>query len=249
VDLDLKGKRILVSGGSKGIGRGVVIAAALAGAHVVTCARNDGPAVQSLRQVLAGTAGEHLVVQADVSLRDDVSRLVAAVESHVGGLDVVVNNVGAFDPRPYAELGDDEWTATVDGNLTAAHRVTSTALPLLGTGSSIIAIGSTVASIGMAGGVHYTAAKAALAGMVRSLARELGPLGIRANVVSPGRIDTEAFDDLPPEVAAHQRRLFSSFSALGRLGRVEEVAQVVLFLASDLATYVTGQNIVVDGGV
>jgi 3-oxoacyl-[acyl-carrier protein] reductase len=249
MDFDLKDRRVLVTGGSKGIGRGVVLAAARAGAHVMTCYRKDGEGIESLRRDLADTAGNHHVVRADVSKQEDVTALLSKVESAWGGLDVVVNNAGDFKPKPYAELTGEEFAATINGNLTSTHMVTQGSLLLLGDRASIINLGSTVTFIGMDGGAHYTAAKAALVGMTRSLARELGPKGIRVNVVSPGRIDTEAMDALPPEVAEKQRALFASFSALGRLGQVEEIANVVLFLASDLAGYVTGQDIVVDGGV
>jgi NAD(P)-dependent dehydrogenase (short-subunit alcohol dehydrogenase family) len=249
VELTLEDKRVLVTGGSKGIGRGAVLAMARAGATVVTCYRTPGPAVDGLRDLLGQTSGAHRVVEADVSRPDDVDRLLELCRTELGGLDVVVNNAGTFAPTPYAQLGRSEWTATVDGNLTATHLVTQGALPQLTAGSSIVNIGSTVTFLGMSGGVHYTAVKAALVGMTRSLARELGPAGIRVNVISPGRIDTEAMDALPPEVAARQREMFSSFTALRRLGSVEEIANVVLFLASDAAGYVTGQNIYVDGCV
>lgn len=245
----LAGRRILVTGGTRGIGRGIVLAAARAGASVATCYRQPGEAVTTLEQELARTTGKHTVVRADVTDANDVDRLAAECESSLGGLDAVVNNAGVFAPTPYQELDTDQWSATLHGNLTATHLVSRRTLPLLAAGSSIVNIGSTVASIGMAGGVHYTAAKSALVGMTRSLARELGPQGIRVNTVAPGRIATEALDMLPPEAADEQRRTFSSFAALGRLGTVEEIAHVVLFLISEHASYVTGQNIHVDGCV
>ena len=249
MDQALKGKRVLVTGGTRGIGRGTVLAMARAGADVVTCFRQPAGPVDSLRELLSGTAGDHRLVRADVTRDDDVAGLLDECRSAFGGLDVIVNNVGAFAPKPYAEIGRAEWSATVDGNLTAAHVVIQGALPLLFGGAAVINVGSTVTFIGMDGGVHYTAAKAALVGFTRSLARELGPAGIRVNVISPGRIDTEALDDLPPEVAARQRAMFASFNALGRLGTVAEVADVAVFLASDAASYITGQNIHVDGCV
>ncbi|MFJ3335866.1 SDR family NAD(P)-dependent oxidoreductase [Streptomyces sp. NPDC086766] len=245
----LEGRRLLVTGGSRGIGRGVVFAAARAGADVVTCYRTPGPAVASLEQELARTPGKHQVVRADAADPADVDRLVAECEASGGRLDAVVNNAGAFRPAPYADLDDAQWAATLQGNLTATHLVTRRALPLLDKGSSVVNIGSTVAFIGMAGGVHYTAVKSALVGMTRSLARELGPRGIRVNTVSPGRIATEALDDLPEEDAERERRTFSSFTALGRLGTVDDIARTVLFLVSDEAAYVTGQNLHVDGCV
>ncbi|MFI5527153.1 SDR family NAD(P)-dependent oxidoreductase [Kitasatospora sp. NPDC051853] len=248
-DRQLAGRRFLVTGGTRGIGRGVVLAAARAGADVVTCHRQDGEAVDSLQRELAATPGKHRVLRADAADERDVERLLDECDAGLGGLDVVVNNAGAFRPVPYPELDPAEWAATVQGNLTAAHLVTRRALPLLGPGSSVVNLGSTVARIGMAGGAHYTAVKAGLVGLTRSLARELGPRGIRVNTVSPGRIATEALDELPPEAAEHQRRLFSSFTALGRLGTVEEIARLVLFLGSDRASYITGQDIHADGCV
>ncbi len=248
-DRQLAGKRFLVTGGTRGIGRGIVLAAARAGADVVTCYRQEGEAVSSLRLELADTPGKHRVLRADAGDERDVDRMVAECDAGFGALDAVVNNAGAFQPKPYAELDSAQWEATVRGNLTAAHLVTRRALPLLSRGGAIVNLGSTVARIGMTGGVHYTAVKQALVGMTRSLARELGPQGIRVNTVSPGRIATEALDELPADAAERQRELFSSFTALGRLGTVEEIAQVVLFLASDHAAYITGQNIHVDGCV
>ncbi|MEV7467846.1 SDR family oxidoreductase [Streptomyces kronopolitis] len=240
---------MLVTGGSRGIGRGIVLAAARAGANVVTCYRQEGEAVESLKAALKETGGDHHVLRADASDEADVGRLIATCEGLPGGLDAVVNSAGAFEPTSYDKLDPTQWAATLQANLTATHLVTQRALPLLGEGSSVINIGSTVAFIGMAGGAHYTAVKTALVGLTRSLARELGPKGIRFNTVSPGRIETEAMVALPAPAAEQQRKLFSSFTALGRLGTVDEVAQVVLFLISDLATYITGQNIHVDGCV
>jgi NAD(P)-dependent dehydrogenase (short-subunit alcohol dehydrogenase family)/ribosome-associated toxin RatA of RatAB toxin-antitoxin module len=242
-------RTLLVTGGSRGIGRCIALSAARAGANVATCYREPGRAVESLEQELALTVGKHMVLPADVSNAADVGRLLDEVGAFYGGIDALVNNAGEFSPAPYAELDDDLWASTVQHNLTAAHLVTRRSLPLMSPGGSIVNIGSTVAFIGMPGGVHYTAVKAGLVGMTRSLARELGPQGIRVNTVSPGRIATEALDAMPPEQAAREVRMFSSFTALGRLGTPEDVAQTVLFLAGEHSRYITGQNIHVDGGV
>ncbi|WP_331723548.1 SDR family oxidoreductase [Streptomyces sp. NBC_00122] len=240
---------MLVTGGSRGIGRGIVLAAARAGADVVTCYRQENDYVTSLEKELAPLPGTHHVLRADVSVAADARRLAERAKELLGGLDAVVNNAGDFAPTPYAELTDAAWATALQSNLNSTHQVTQTVLPLLGAGASIVNFGSTVARIGMAGGVHYTAVKQALVGLTRSLARELGPQGIRVNTVSPGRIATEALDELPPEVAAQQRAMFSKFNALGRLGTPQEIANVVLFLISDQASYITGQNIHVDGCV
>ncbi|MFC4148484.1 SDR family NAD(P)-dependent oxidoreductase [Micromonospora mangrovi] len=245
----LAGRRALVSGGTKGIGRGIVLAMARAGADVVTCHRADDDSAVSLRAELAELPGRHHVVRADVSQPAEARRLLDECASTLGGLEVLVNNAGAFRPRPYADLESDEWAGTIAGNLTATHQLSQGALRLMPPGSSIINFGSTVTFVGMAGGVHYTAAKAAIVGYTRSLARELGREAIRVNVISPGRIDTEALDALGPEEAARQRAIFARFNALGRLGSVAEVAAVAVFLASPASAYVTGQNIHVDGCV
>ncbi|MGI5171051.1 SDR family oxidoreductase [Spirillospora sp. CA-253888] len=248
-DRQLASRRVLVTGGTRGIGRGIVLALARAGADVATCYRAPGEAVAALERELAKTPGSHLVKRADASVESDVDALVAACEEGFGGLDAVVNNAARFAPRPYAEIDAAEWATTLQAGLSAAHLVTSRALPLLKEGASIVNIGATAAFIGWPGLVHYTASKAGLVGMTRSLARELGPRGIRVNTLSPGRTATEALDALPAEVADRQRETFASFTALGRLGTVEDVADAVLFLISDHAAYITGQNLHVDGCV
>ncbi len=246
---DLAGKRIVVTGGSRGIGRGIVLAAARAGADVVTCYREENDHTASLAKELAPLPGSQHLLRADVSEAAGARLLADRARELLGGLDAVVNNAGDFAPQPYAELTDAAWATALQSNLTSTHQVIQAALPLLGAGGSIVNLGSTVARIGMAGGVHYTAVKQALVGLTRSLARELGPRGIRVNTLSPGRIATEALDALPPEEAARQRAVFSKFAALGRLGTPQEIADVVLFLISDQSSYITGQNIHVDGCV
>ncbi len=246
---DLADKRILVTGGSRGIGRAIVLAAARAGADVVTCYRRENDYVTSLTKELTPLPGTQHVLRADASEASGARLLAERAEKLLGGLDAVVNNVGDFAPTPYAELTDAAWATALQSNLTGAHQVIQAVLPLLGKDASIVNLGSTVARIGMTGGAHYTAVKQALVGLTRSLARELGPRGIRVNTLSPGRIATEALDELPPQVAAQQRATFSQFAALGRLGTPQEIAGVVLFLISDQASYITGQNIHVDGCV
>jgi len=246
---DLTGKRILVTGGTRGIGRGIVLAAARAGADVLTCYRQDSDHVTTLGKELAALPGTGHLVRADASDAAGARLLADRVRDLFGGLDAVVNNAGDFTPTPYDDLTDAAWAAAVQSNLTGTHQVTQATLPLMAGGASIVNLGSTVARIGMAGGAHYTAVKQALVGLTRSLARELGPRNIRVNTISPGRIDTEALDELPPEAAAQQRAIFSKFAAAGRLGTPQEIAHVVLFLISDQASYITGQNIHVDGCV
>ncbi|MDH6113740.1 3-oxoacyl-[acyl-carrier protein] reductase [Kitasatospora sp. MAP12-15] len=249
MELALHGKKILVTGGTRGIGRAIVLAAARAGADVLTCYRQESEAVESLLQALKEIPGEHHAVRADVGEIAEVDKLVALAKEHYGRLDGVVNNAGVISHIPFADLPADEWSRIIDTNLTAAYRVIQQALPLLGTGTSIVNIGSRGAAAGIPLRAHYTAAKAAMIGLTRSLAKELGPRGIRVNVVAPGVIETEAFDTMPAERAAGLRATYAQKTALARLGTVEELAAPVLFLLSDLAGYVTGETVNVDGGI
>ncbi|MBV6696697.1 SDR family oxidoreductase [Kitasatospora aureofaciens] len=249
MSVDLTGKKVLVTGGSRGIGRGVVLALARAGARVVTCYRAESPAVESLQKELTGIGGDHHVVQADVSVPEDVDRLVAAAKDRFGTLDAVVNNAGVISHIPFAELPLDEWRRVVDTNLTAPFLVIQKALPLLSAGSSVITVGSRAAVVGIPMRAHYTASKAGLIGLTRSLMKELGPQGIRVNLVAPGVIETEEFETAPPEEVARVRSRYQGLTGLGRLGRPDEIAGAVLFLASDLSAYVTGETIHVDGGI
>ncbi|MEV7467845.1 SDR family NAD(P)-dependent oxidoreductase [Streptomyces kronopolitis] len=249
MEIALQGKRVLVTGGSRGIGRGIVLAAARAGANVVTCYRQEGEAVESLKAALKETSGDHHVLRADVGEIAHVDQLLAETKERFGSLDGVVNNAGVISHIPFAELPADEWSRVVDTNLTAAYRVIQQSLPLLNQGSSIVNIGSRGAAAGIPLRAHYTAAKAAMIGLTRSLAKELGPRGIRVNVVAPGVIETEAFDTMPAERAAGLRATYAQKTALARLGTVDELAGPVLFLISDLSRYVTGETVNVDGGI
>ncbi|MFJ8490053.1 SDR family NAD(P)-dependent oxidoreductase [Streptomyces sp. NPDC094038] len=249
MELTLHGKKVLVTGGTRGIGRGIVLAAAQAGADVLTCHRQDGEAVDSLVRALKETEGDHHVIRTDVGDLDQVDRLVNEAKHRFGRLDGVVNNAGVISHIPFGELPAAEWSRILDTNLTASYRVIQQALPLLGAGSSVINIGSRGAAAGIPLRAHYTAAKAALIGLTRSLAKELGPQGIRVNVVAPGVIETEAFDDMPADRAAGLRATYARKTALARLGTVDELAGPVLFLLSDLSTYVTGETVNVDGGI
>ncbi|MBB6418547.1 SDR family oxidoreductase [Streptomyces sp. AK010] len=249
MELALHGRKLLVTGGSRGIGRGIVLAAARAGADVVTCYRQESEAVDSLTAALKETAGDHHVIRADLGETAEADRLVGEAKDRFGRLDGVVNNAGVISHIPFAELPADEWGRILDTNLTAAYRIIQQALPLLGAGSSVVNIGSRGAAAGIPLRAHYTAAKAAMIGLTRSLAKELGPKGIRVNVVAPGVIETEAFADMPAERAAGLRATYSQKTALARLGTVEELAGPVLFLLSDAAAYITGETLNVDGGI
>jgi glucose 1-dehydrogenase/3-oxoacyl-[acyl-carrier protein] reductase len=146
---------------------------------------------------------------------------------------------------PYAELPLAEWQRVLTSNLTAVYQVIQRSLPLLGPGSSVVNIGSAVATVGVPLRAHYTASKAALIGLSRSLAKELGRQGIRVNTLAPGIIDTDQASGMSQE----QRSRYEAMIPIGRLGRPEEVAEAVLFLASDRSSYVNGATLTLDGGI
>ncbi len=243
MDINLAGKKALVTGGSRGIGRGIVLGLARAGADVVTCYRSDGEAVASLARELKEIGGNHQLVKADVSNPAEVDALIGACRGSLKSLDVVVHNAGVISHVPFAELPVEEWRRVVENNLGGPYLVTQRALPLMSAGGSIIFIGSRVASVGIPLRAHYTATKAGLVGLTRALAKELGPRGLRVNVVAPGPIETE--EPTPPAVLERYQKLIP----LGRLGNPDDIAGVVAFLASDLSRFVNGETINVDGGI
>jgi 3-oxoacyl-[acyl-carrier protein] reductase len=241
--IDLSGRKALVTGGTRGIGREITLALARAGADVLACYRTEGEHVDRLTRELKELPGDHHVLRADISDTADVRALADECRTRFGHLDVVVNNAGVISHEPLEKLTIDEWRRVLDTNLTGAYLVVQAALPLLSAGSSIVNIGSRVATVGIPLRAHYTAAKAGMIGLTRSLCKELGGRGIRVNLVAPGVIATET--ELSDEVRAR----YEGMTALRRLGAPADIAAVVCFLASDLAAYVTGETINVDGGI
>lgn len=242
---DLSGRRALVTGGTRGIGRAVVLGLARAGATVVVGYQRQTEEAESLRRELKDTGGDHLLLQADVADPAQITELIEATGTHLGGLDIVVNSVGTISHIPYADLLLDAWTQVLATNLTATHLVTQGALALLGESGSVVNIGSGAGVVGVPLRAHYTAAKTGLIGLTRSLSKELGSRGIRVNLVSPGVIETDQAAGMP-EAA---RTAYTNRIPLGRLGEADEVAAVVLFLASDVSSYVNGATFTVDGGI
>ncbi|MFC6883260.1 MULTISPECIES: SDR family NAD(P)-dependent oxidoreductase [Actinomadura] len=245
MDLALAGKRVLVTGGTRGIGRETVLAFARAGARVVACHRSPGEDADGLARELKALGDGHRVVRADVTDAAEVAALAQACREALGGLDVVVNNVGIDARSPLHELTAAEFRRVLETNLTCGFTVIQAALPLLADGGSIVNIGAVAGYRGRPESAHYGASKTALTGLTRSLAKEVGKRGIRVNIVAPGVIVTEPGGGPPPPVAD----IIRGMTALGDLGRGEDVAAAVLFLASDVSRYVTGATVNVDGGI
>ncbi|MFI0349046.1 SDR family NAD(P)-dependent oxidoreductase [Actinomadura sp. 9N407] len=242
MDHGLAGKRVLVTGGTRGIGRETVLGFARAGARVVACGRT---AADDLARELKEQDGAHRVVQADVTDADEVAGLAAVCRKELGGLDVVVNNVGADARGRFDELTEEEWQRVIDTNLTGAFLVTRAAIGLLADHGSIVYVGAVAGTRGRPESAHYGASKTALTGLARSLAKELGRRGVRVNTVAPGVIVTGPGSGPPPPVA----EIIRGMTALGRLGTSADVAAAVLFLAGDASRYISGATINVDGGL
>ena len=245
MDLDVSGKRVVLTGGTRGIGRATALAFAAAGAAVYTCGHTESAAAESLRTQLKEFGDGHVVDVADIGDRAAAAAFVRRAAGALGGIDVLVNNAGVVSHTTLDAMNDEEWDRILETNLGGTMAVTRAALPALSDGSSIVHVASAVATVGMVARTHYTASKAAVVGFNRSLCKEVGPRGVRSNVVAPGIIETDQAAGMTPEVRARYEKL----AALQRLGTAEDVADVVLFLGSDLSRFVSGQTIVIDGGI
>ncbi len=241
---ELAGQVALVTGGSRGIGRAVAQALAEAGARVAVVARDVGRA----RAVAAELPGEgHRGYGCDVADGAAVDALIKAVEGDFGSLDILVNNAGITEDNLVLRLSDEAWDRVLDTNLKGAFNLIRAAARgmMRRRSGRIINIASVVGLTGNKGQANYAASKAGLIGLTKSVARELAARGVLCNAVAPGFIDTEMTAALP-EAA---RTALLGQIALGRLGRPEDVAGVVRFLAGPHASYITGQTLVVDGGM
>jgi 3-oxoacyl-[acyl-carrier protein] reductase len=245
VDLELKGKHALVTGGSRGIGRACVLALARQGVSVAAIYQRESDAVTSLAAQLEALGNDSCVVQADVADASVIARVVGDVRRRYGPIEILVNNAGVVSHSMISDLEPTEWHRVLDTNLTGLFLVTKAVMEAMPTGGSIINIGSAVALRGMPGRTHYGASKAGAIGFSRSLAKEIGSRGIRVNLIAPGIIETDQVTGLTPEGRVRYEKL----AALDRLGKPEEIADVVLVLASDLSRFVSGQTINVDGGI
>jgi 3-oxoacyl-[acyl-carrier protein] reductase len=234
----LEGKRALVTGASRGIGRAIAAELAGAGAEVVIGYRSGSDEAQALAAELGARA-----VQADVSSAEDAARLV----EDAGDLDILVNNAGLTRDGLLARMSDDDWRTVIDTNLSSVfYTCRAVTRPMMRKRSgSIVNVSSIVGVHGNWGQTNYAASKAGIIGFTKSLARELGSRGVRANVVAPGYVKTQLTDVLPEEAT----KAMLDNTPLGRLGEPEDVAGAVRFLCSDEASFITGEVLLVDGGL
>ncbi len=247
MQLDLAGQVALVTGGGRGIGQAIATTLAAAGATVVINYRGNAEAASATVANIIARGGQASALQADVSDAAAVERLFAAVLEQHGQLDVLVNNAGITRDGLLLRMKDEDFDAVLDTNLRGLFLCTRAALrPMTRRRSGrIINIASVVGILGNAGQANYAAAKAGIIGFTRATAREIASRNITVNAVAPGYIETEMTASIRPEARA---ALLESIP-LGRLGTPQDVAALVCFLASPQAGYITGQTLVVDGGL
>jgi NAD(P)-dependent dehydrogenase (short-subunit alcohol dehydrogenase family) len=242
---DLTGTVALVTGASGGIGSGIAGRFAAAGADVVLhYGRNRAPA-EALAEAIHADGGQATVLGADLTDEAACQGLIDRAAAWHGRLDTLVNNAGVQPVLPLDEMTADAWRQVMDANLVSALSCTRAASRVLPEGGSITHIASIEGTRPAAGHAHYSASKAALIMFARSAALEYGPRGIRVNTVSPGLIDRPGLDQAWPEGVAR----WQAAAPLRRLGRAEDVGDACVFLASAMAAWITGQDLVVDGGV
>ena len=243
--LDLSGKVAIVTGASRGIGRGVAVMLASRGAHVVAAARGEHAASTVAEIEAAGKKAERTTLE--VTDAASIDAMISGVLGRHGRIDILVNNAGITRDQLMLRMKRDDWDEVIATNLTPAFVLVQAALkPMLKQRSGrIINISSVVGQTGNAGQVNYAASKAGLIGFSKALARELASRNITVNVVAPGLIDT----DMTKAITDKAQVDWAAQIPLGRLGTTADVAAAVCFLASDEASYITGQVLAVNGGM
>lgn len=239
----LDGKVAMVTGGARGIGKAIAMELAAAGAKVAVVDLDLANAEAAAAEVGGGAKG----FQANVAQAADVESVVAAIERDLGPIDVLVNNAGITRDNLLARLTEADWDAVLSVNLKAAFLTMKTVTRgmMKRRSGRVVNIASVVGVVGNKGQANYSASKAGLIGLTKTVAKELASRNVLVNAVAPGFIETDMTAALPPEA----RQALSAQIALGRLGTPADIASVVAFLASEGASYITGQVIVVDGGM
>ena len=243
---DLSEKVALVTGASRGIGKSISIILAQNGAHVICVSRN----IDDVQLVANKITAQKFIATAescDISDSKNVTELVKKIIEKHGRIDILINNAGITRDNLLMRISDDDWNEVINVNLKAAFTAIKSASRTMikQRYGRIINISSVVGLMGNAGQANYAASKAGLIGMTKSIARELSSRGITANCIAPGYVETEMTDKLSDEVKSSLNEQIP----LGRIGNVDDIAYAVAFLASDEASYITGQTLAVDGGI
>lgn len=243
----LEGKRAIVTGGSRGIGRAIVERFLREGARVCYVARSESPEHESFENLAGQHGGEVVFKKADVGNESEISEVVEGTGKEWGGIDVLVNNAGMTRDGLIFRMKAEDWDEVMRVNLSSAFYTSKIAsrVMLKQRQGSIVNVTSIVGIIGNGGQANYCSAKAGMIGLTKSLAREVGSRNVRVNAVAPGFVDTEMTDRLTEQ----QRDSMVAQIPMGRVGTPDEIASVVLFLASDMASYMTGQVLPITGGM
>ncbi|WP_395144911.1 3-oxoacyl-[acyl-carrier-protein] reductase, partial [Armatimonas sp.] len=247
--MSLAGKIAIVTGagrGGRGIGRGIALALARAGAHIVITARTSIADAEAVAEAVREVGCTALAIQCDVSEAASVESLFATVKEQLGRVDILVNNAGITRDTLLLRMSEEDWDSVLDANLKGTFLCTRAAAKIMLKQKigRIINITSVNGQVGSPGQANYSASKAGMIGFTKSVARELASRNITVNAVAPGFIDTQMTDF----VSGDSREKLLEKIPLGRFGSVEDVGAAVAFLASDAASYITGQTLTVDGG-
>ena len=242
----LDGKIVLVTGATRGIGKAIALTLGNSGATVIGTATSEAGA-QNISKMLVDNkiSGKGFVL--DVTNNDQISSLVESIKNDFGSVDILVNNAGITRDNILLRMKEDEWEDIINTNLSSIYKMSKSVLRgmIKQRSGRIISVTSVVGVMGNAGQSNYGASKAGIIGFTKSLAREVGVRGITVNAVAPGFIETDMTDSLPDD----QKEVLAAQIPMGRLGNVNEVAQAVLFLASESGSYITAQTIHVNGGM
>jgi 3-oxoacyl-[acyl-carrier protein] reductase len=244
---DLTGRAALITGSSRGIGRSIALHLARQGASIAVNYLSNEEAAKEVQATIGSYEGQAVLVQGDVSDPEQAERVVETAHEAFGKLDILVNNAGFNRDTLLLRMSVQDWDEVMATNLRATFLCTKAALKhmLKQRSGRVINIGSVSGIAGNAGQANYAAAKAGLIGFTKAVAREMGSRGVTCNIVVPGLVETELTEHIPQQVKdMAMERIF-----VGRMGRPEDIAACVAFLASDEASYISGQAIVVDGGL
>ncbi|MBW1837614.1 MAG: 3-oxoacyl-[acyl-carrier-protein] reductase [Deltaproteobacteria bacterium] len=245
--MPFKEKRVIVTGGTRGLGKAIALSFARQGAWVASIYASDDKSALNMESALKGFSARSLIVKADVALRHDVQRMFENILGQWEHVDILVNNAGIIRDKLLMFLGEEDWDRVIGVNLKGTYLCSRAVIKsMIGQRSGrIINITSPSALMGREGQTNYAASKGGIISFTKSLSREMARLGITVNAVCPGLISTPMTDRFDPET----KRSFLKMIPIGRFGEPEEVAGAVLFLASQKAGYITGQVLAVDGGL